>query len=238
MAPVGRKPTLWRRAVDRALDAVSIDVDLDDVDRRFSPISSSLLLGSIPTPSDIAELRSAGVTHVVSCLAESRRSKVAFLADEFEHLFVDLDDTIEQDLSGALATFDAFIDTVDPDGAVLVHCRAGVSRSTSLVVAHVMATEGSAFIDAYRSVRSKRIRALPNVGFASQLQRLEHDLLPARREEDVSSLAQYLHEFCAVPGELRLIEAALREHGYDGPAALCSVFGGEIPRVVQGVRPA
>ncbi len=238
MAPVGRQSTRWGRAVDRVLGWVSVDLDVEALDRRFSPIRPGLMLGSIPGPADIPELRAAGITHVVSCLAETRRPKVAFLSDDFEQLFLDLDDTIDQDMTGALDQFGRFIASVDTNGGVLVHCRAGVSRSSSLVVAHVMATEGRSFIDAYREVRAARIRALPNVGFASQLQRLEHILEPSRRDLEVSSLAQYLHEFCAVPGEIGPLEAALQASGFDGPTALRELFGGDIPRVVQGIRPA
>jgi hypothetical protein len=51
-----------------------------------------------------------------------------------------------------------------------------------------------------------------------------------------SSLAQYLHRICNAPVEIEVLQAALERQRYDAPTALRMIFGGEIPRVVQGVR--
>jgi len=99
-----------------------------------------------------------------------------------------------------------------------------------------MKTEQLRFLDAYERVRSKRIRALPNIGFASQLQRLEHEWLPETTAASPSSLATYLKRYCAAPGEIPELQSALEQHTFDAPAALRSMYGGEIPRVVLGAR--
>ena len=49
-------------------------------------------------------------------------------------------------------------------------------------------------------------------------------------------MAQYLHQICNAPVEIEILQSALERHGYDAPEALRMIFGGEIPRVVQGVR--
>jgi hypothetical protein len=123
-----------------------------------------------------------------------------------------------------------------PKTKLFVHCEVGVSRSATLVTALLMKTEGLSFFEAVSEVRSKRNQVLPNIGFASQLQRLEHELEPSSVNRVPSSLAQYLHQICNAPVEIDLLQSALERHDYDAPAALQTVFGGEIPRVVQGVR--
>jgi hypothetical protein len=100
----------------------------------------------------------------------------------------------------------------------------------------MMKTEGLSFFDALTRVRAKRIQVLPNIGFASQLQRLEHELRPESVSEAPSSLARYLHTICNAPVEIEVLQSALERHGFDAPTALRMIFGGEIPRVVQGVR--
>jgi len=92
------------------------------------------------------------------------------------------------------------------------------------------------FFDALCRVRAKRIQVLPNIGFASQLQRLEHELQPRSMTRIPSSLAEYLHQTCNAPVEIEVLQSALERHRYDAPAALRAIFGGEIPRVIQGVR--
>ncbi len=53
-------------------------------------------------------------------------------------------------------------------GKVLVHCREGVSRSATLVVAYLMLKEGMTVQDAIRTVRESR-EICPNEGFLQQL---------------------------------------------------------------------
>jgi hypothetical protein len=36
--------------------------------------------------------------------------------------------------------------------------------------------------------------------------------------------------------EIEVLQSALERHRYDAPAALRMIFGGDIPRVIQGVR--
>lgn len=207
--------------------------------QTVSEVAPRLFVGRRPAADRLAELSGRGITHVVSCLDEKQRSSVDFLSTEFEHTFLPTVDEMHQDLAD---TFDAFFDVVDgardhnPDLSVLVHCEVGVSRSASLAIALVMRDERMTFLDAFELVRSKRVQVLPNIAFASQLQRLEHRLRPERRADGRSSLATYLSRYCSAPGEVGELDAALRRHDFDAVAALRSIYGGEIPRVVQGVR--
>jgi atypical dual specificity phosphatase len=229
------------RLVDRVLSQLGLRVDFS-VDLResfFSPITPSLFLGARPNQERVQELKEAGVTHVVSCLTEDERSQMAFLQQDFHHLFLGVHDGMHQDIA---ETFSHFFDFAAgatagaPEAKLFVHCEVGVSRSATLVIALLMKTENLSFFDALCRVRSKRFQVLPNIGFASQLQRLELELQPISATRAPSSLARYLHRICNAPVEIEILESALERHSYDAPAALRMIFDGEIPRVVQGVR--
>ncbi|KAB0795453.1 hypothetical protein PPYR_12292 [Photinus pyralis] len=56
---------------------------------------------------------------------------------------------------------------------VLVHCAAGVSRSSSIVIGYLMVTEKLSYEDAFKFVKSKRSCIKPNCGFENQLKGLE-----------------------------------------------------------------
>lgn len=204
----------------------------------FNRVADGLYLGARPTPERAPALKEAGVTHVVSCLNEEDRDKVAFMGADFSTLFIPLRDGMNEDIAAAFPEFFEFADGLDAAGgqSVLVHCEAGVSRSATLVTALLMRRRGRAFFETYLDVRARRQEVLPNIGFASQLQRFERELGLAGDDESPSSLARYLHEVCAVPAELGALQQALHQHDDDAPEALCALFGGEIPRVVQGVR--
>jgi predicted protein tyrosine phosphatase len=155
-------------------------------------------------------------------------------------LFVPVRDGIHEDISAAFPEvfdFAASAPSVDANAKLLVHCEVGVSRSATVAIALVMKSENKSFLDAFAQVRAQRPEVLPNIGFASQLQHLEHALRPElRRTGQLSSLARYLKETCNVPVEAELLQDALERHEYDAPKAIRAIFGDDIPRVVQGVR--
>ena len=64
----------------------------------------------------------------------------------------------------------AFIDKIRNSGRkLLVHCHAGVSRSTTICVAYLMRTEGMKYEHAMNWVRMCRPIVAPNFGFLTQL---------------------------------------------------------------------
>ena len=66
-----------------------------------------------------------------------------------------------------------FIEEGIQKGGILVHCQAGMSRSVSAVVAHLMIKEKLLFEDALVEVIKCRRIAAPNRGFCNQLKSLE-----------------------------------------------------------------
>ncbi|KAK2586765.1 hypothetical protein KPH14_011793 [Odynerus spinipes] len=55
---------------------------------------------------------------------------------------------------------------------ILVHCNAGVSRSPTIVISYLMASEHLSYDEAYEKVKSKRNCIKPNSGFVQQLRAL------------------------------------------------------------------
>ncbi len=56
------------------------------------------------------------------------------------------------------------------EGAVFVHCNAGVSRAATVVIAYYMRTQGAPLRDAWEHVKSVRPCIRPNDGFRKQLE--------------------------------------------------------------------
>ena len=55
------------------------------------------------------------------------------------------------------------------DGAVFVHCNAGVSRAATVVIAYYMKTQRVDWRTAYQHVKTVRSCIRPNDGFMKQL---------------------------------------------------------------------
>ncbi|NXQ48326.1 DS22A phosphatase, partial [Catharus fuscescens] len=62
-------------------------------------------------------------------------------------------------------------------GGCLVHCLAGVSRSTTILVAYLMTVTELGWESCLAATRAARSYASPNSGFQQQLQEYERSLL-------------------------------------------------------------
>ncbi|KAN0076743.1 Protein-tyrosine phosphatase-like protein [Tylopilus felleus] len=89
-----------------------------------------------------------------------------------------LDDLPFSELAAHLPHTTAFMRgaLMDPNARVLVHCVEGVSRSTSVVAAYLIAEFGWTTAQAVQYVKSRRRAAEPNFGFVQQLQEYAESL--------------------------------------------------------------
>jgi protein-tyrosine phosphatase len=65
---------------------------------------------------------------------------------------------------------------LEDDGAVLVHCAMGISRSSTMVMAYLIEYEGMSLAEAFGTVREGRTQAFPHPKLLASL--IEHYNLP------------------------------------------------------------
>uniref|UniRef100_A0A6M2EVK8 protein-tyrosine-phosphatase n=1 Tax=Populus davidiana TaxID=266767 RepID=A0A6M2EVK8_9ROSI len=86
---------------------------------------------------------------------------------------VPIRDMESEDLLDYLDVCLDFIEKSRKEGAVLVHCFAGVSRSAAIITAYLMKTEQLSLEDALESLRQSCESVGPNDGFLEQLKMFE-----------------------------------------------------------------
>lgn len=129
-----------------------------------------LYFGSYQAIQDRRVIKTLGITHIFSIVGEP------------EHRFkgvtyrcIDgIRDRSEQFILNEVLDCDEFINAARLNrGIVLVNCRAGISRSSTLVIGHLILTYGFSYHDALDLVRVERTQADPNKGFRNQLRMLD-----------------------------------------------------------------
>ncbi|MEL6307994.1 MAG: dual specificity protein phosphatase [Chloroflexota bacterium] len=96
--------------------------------------------------------------------------------DDFTVCYMPFADTMSIP-SGIIPKVTAFIhEQVEQDKPVLVHCAAGVSRSTTLTMAYLIEYEGMSLAEAFGTVREGRTQAYPHENLLISL--IEHYDLP------------------------------------------------------------
>ncbi|KAF9242062.1 phosphotyrosine protein [Melanogaster broomeanus] len=134
-----------------------------------SEIMPRLYVSDLAFVENPTALASLGITHILSAM----RGYVAIPANIHLHRAqYPLEDLPFSELAAHLPGTTAFLRNAmnDPNSRVLVHCMEGVSRSTSVVCAYLIAEFGWTPAQAIQYVKSRRRSAEPNFGFVQQLQ--------------------------------------------------------------------
>lgn len=140
----------------------------DESDQTAQCINDYLCIGNQFAACNRDDMQEQGITHVVSLIGSLQCAPV-----DVPRTIVDVADVASQDMGEAFARAAEMIDEVRQQGGrVLVHCAAGVSRSSATIIYYLMTRTGVDYDDALQQVRTARSVVRPNSGFEQQLRAL------------------------------------------------------------------
>ncbi|XP_030138002.4 dual specificity protein phosphatase 22-A [Taeniopygia guttata] len=143
----------------------------------MSKIVTGLYLGNIRDSEDHENLLRNGVTHILSI-----HTGATPVLEDMTYLCISASDSSSQNL---LQHFKECIQFIHEcrlgGGACLVHCLAGVSRSSTVLVAYLMTVTELGWQSCLAATRAVRSYACPNSSFQQQLQEYQSTLLPQYR---------------------------------------------------------
>ncbi|KAL5036761.1 hypothetical protein RTP6_004284 [Batrachochytrium dendrobatidis] len=148
----------------------------------YSVVTPNIILGSDELPlcsNAVEQLSALGVTHILNMAAEIKNSPAVVESARFSIKWLPVLDNTEQDMDGPLAEAIEFISNAintNPKAVVFVHCKAGRSRSVSVVIGYLVTTAKYTLKSAYEMVRKIRKGVSPNLGFMAALVNVERDV--------------------------------------------------------------
>jgi len=129
-------------------------------------IRDFLFLSSAPPAGSRRLLKSLGVTHILT-IAKDIPPKYS---GDFKYMVIYADDSTDSTLLPHLEEAAQFIDEAVQKGeACMVHCMAGVSRSSTIVISYLMQAEKKRLKNAYLEVKELRPQIKPNDRFYNEL---------------------------------------------------------------------
>ncbi|KAK4047558.1 tyrosine/serine/threonine protein phosphatase pps1 [Microbotryomycetes sp. JL201] len=175
--------------------------------------SSFSSIGNALSISNVSAEQSSSQTGISSLWLEERLGNVSVL--DMKNVADDGIDSIQPHFDSALQ----FIEHARwQGGRVLVHCRVGVSRSASIVIAYLIKHIELDLASAYLLTRSRRLNILiqPNLPFMAALHSFEADLLRQKRlrhRQSTSSSLNHIadHEVDDEEDDQYLGQAGLKE---------------------------
>lgn len=162
-------------------------------DPQMDTITDRVYLGNYDFASDRERLQRSGITSILVCGS----SLTQHFPNDFNYLQLPVEDKTEQDLSRYFSMAWDFIEnelSKSPESKVFVHCHAGVSRSSAIVISYLMRKLKMRYEEAFSFVKERRACIYPNEAFVYQLRRYENEL----EEEGLYSYRQtsYYREAC------------------------------------------
>ncbi|XP_062499495.1 dual specificity protein phosphatase 14-like [Corticium candelabrum] len=141
-------------------------------------LDNFLFLGSAESLKKRNVLMEKSISLVINATVDVPHATVdSSQLQEVEFLRIPVTDKPDSLLSSHFDTVSDKIEEARLSGKnVLVHCRAGISRSSTLVLAYLMKHKEMTLLDAYRHVKSRRPFAQPKPNFWQQLMDFEKEL--------------------------------------------------------------
>uniref|UniRef100_A0A8D0E2K7 Dual specificity protein phosphatase 15 n=1 Tax=Salvator merianae TaxID=96440 RepID=A0A8D0E2K7_SALMN len=135
----------------------------------MNKVLPGLFLGNFIDAKDLDQLSRHDITHIIS-IHESPQPYIPGIT----YLRIALPDTPDANIKKHFKECIHFIHSCRLRGGnCLVHCLAGISRSTTIVLAYIMAVTELSWREALDAVKAVRPVANPNPGFRQQLEEYE-----------------------------------------------------------------
>uniref|UniRef100_A0A8C7MJ39 Dual specificity phosphatase 22a n=1 Tax=Oncorhynchus kisutch TaxID=8019 RepID=A0A8C7MJ39_ONCKI len=132
----------------------------------MNKVVDGLYLGNIRDSENRESLSQNNITHILSVYNNAKP-----VLEDMTYLCIHAADVSSQNLSQHFKESIRFIHECRLNGgACLVHCLAGVSRSTTMVVAYLMTVTTYSWEECLSAVKAVRSFVGPNYGFQQQLQ--------------------------------------------------------------------
>ena len=141
---------------------------------KMNKIEKKLYLGNMEAATDVILLESHEITHIITLDSVPLPRKVTTFLPKIRNLHIQVTDLPDEDILSYVTQAVAFINEgMSGEGAVLVHCFRGKSRSAAIVTAYLMQKYNYTLEKAIKKVRAKRECINPHEGFLAQLKLYE-----------------------------------------------------------------
>ncbi|KAJ0067503.1 hypothetical protein NL108_007975 [Boleophthalmus pectinirostris] len=148
-------------------------------------VTEHLFLSNAAAANDASQVAESNITCIIN-VSETKHRTTPPLDVEYIHIPIP-----DSPMSPLSECFDQVADKIqfyaNKNGRTLVHCNAGVSRSTALCMVYLMKYHAVSLLEAHTWIKKCRPMTRPNSGFWRQLIRYESEIRGSASVHMVSS---------------------------------------------------
>ena len=160
---------------EEQLKQLDNELVLFDKEPSYNEIIDNIYVGNYKFALDAELLIKEGITYILNCGNGLKN----FYENEniFKYLYIPLYDSESQKLDKYLDKTNAFIKEGSENGnKILIHCGAGVSRSSTICLMYMIIEKKYKFSDAYTLIKQKRKCVMPNMTFRKLLEQKSYEI--------------------------------------------------------------
>ncbi|EAS01378.2 dual specificity phosphatase domain protein (macronuclear) [Tetrahymena thermophila SB210] len=155
------------------MDKQPIDINLIIKLDQNEKLKGNLYLGSVYGADSIKQNNKEKIFSILS-IGNEPENQIKLDTKEFNHLTLEIYDHPNFQILHFFEAAISFIKQALSKNNVLVHCFAGASRSSTIIIAYLMKEHQMTFQEAFNLTKSKRQKTNPNQGFLEQLKQYEN----------------------------------------------------------------
>lgn len=142
---------------------------------EINEVCSGVYISDFSSACNVEELKKVGITHIVTAIP----GVCEMYPQEFKYYMVDVCDRSYSQINKYFDECSDFMDdAVNKNGKVLVHCKCGVSRSTTLIAAYLIKKKNYSTNGAIEAIKKSRNCIQANDGFVQQLKDYAQSIHP------------------------------------------------------------
>ena len=144
----------------------------------------------IPAIKQYDAMQEMGITNIINVTNNLRPTEEHYKL--FDVFYLPLKDEENYNIINAIKTCSFYIDLLTKNNKkkCVVHCSAGISRSSSIIIGYCMIYKKKKLKECYKFVKGKKKNIAPNVGFMKQLIELEKEIFNIN--ESTINLTDYI----------------------------------------------
>ena len=135
-------------------------------DEKLHHVIDGVYIGSQNAAFNHEGLNECKITHILNVATGIKNA----FPEQYNYLNIELLDVPETNISKVFTQTNEFIQqALNNNGRILVHCNAGISRSSSIILAYLIGIHRMKYDDAFQLLKTARSNIRPNDGFVKQL---------------------------------------------------------------------
>eukprot|EP01080_Neovahlkampfia_damariscottae_P001187 gene1187-10701_t len=139
----------------------------------MNEVDENLFIGCIEAEKNLNLLKKKNISHIVQVCKSPRQH----YPNNFKYKSISVSDCESFNLKEIFSETNEFIQEGLTEGTgVLIHCVAGVSRSSSVCIAYLMKTKSWTFEKTVQHIKTSREIIMPNKGFVQQLKDYQNEI--------------------------------------------------------------